>query len=112
MLFKYIKNTIQRLCPSCGKESLFDSWTKMKEKCNNCGIPFIQNSDSHWFFLLIIDRGLFIFPIVLGFYLNIKPMILIYLSLSLLVIFIIATPIRLAISLAFEFYLRNKLENN
>ena len=39
----------------------------MKKSCDKCGIDFIENNGDNWFFLLIIDRALFIFPIIIPF---------------------------------------------
>ena len=40
----------------------------MKKACNNCGIDLIENNVDNWFFLFVVDRALFIFPIVVAFY--------------------------------------------
>ena len=61
-------------------------------------------------FLLFIDRGLFIFPIIVAFYFEIDPRMIILLSLFLLAFFILITPFRLGVCLAFDFYLRSRME--
>ena len=45
----------------------------MKDKCSNCNIWFVEQNGDNWFFLLFIDRGLFIFPIIVGYYFNMRP---------------------------------------
>jgi len=110
LLFHYLKNTIFGYCPECGQEKLFLTWSKMKDQCSNCGIWFIERQGDHWFFLLFIDRGLFIFPIIVGYYFGLRPEMLIALCGLLLVMFIIATPFRLGLSLAFEYFMRTKIE--
>ncbi len=111
MLIKYLKNAILGCCPECGRDKLFLSWSKMKDKCQNCGIWFIERQGDNWFFLLFVDRGLFIFPIIVGYYFGLQPIMLISLCILLLVIFMVATPFRLGLSLAFEYFLRKKIQN-
>ena len=84
----------------------------MKDQCGNCGIWFIEKNGDNWFFLLFIDRGLFIFPIIVGYYFNMRPEGLIALGLLLMVTFIIATPFRLSLCLALELFLRRKFQKD
>ena len=62
------------------------------------------------FFLLIIDRALFIFPIIVAYYFDSGPMFIVMLSLILLVLFIIFTPMRLGLSFAFVYFFRVRSE--
>ena len=80
----------------------------MKDQCGNCGIWFIEKQGDNWFFLLFVDRGLFIFPIIVGYYFGLRPELLIALCLFLLVLFIVVTPFRLGLCLAFELFLEYK----
>ena len=82
---------------------------RKKKACNNYGIDLIENNGDNWFFLLIVDRALFIFPIVVAFYFEIHPKMIISLSLFLLILFIIITPFRLGICLGFDYYFRSKI---
>ena len=84
----------------------------MKDKCSNCSIWFVEQNGDNWFFLLFIDRGLFIFPIIVGYYFNMRPEGLIALCLLLMVTFIIATPFRLSLCLALELFLRQKFQKD
>jgi len=112
LFFHYLKNTLSGYCPNCGQDKIFFSWVKMKDKCNRCGIWFIEKNGDNWFFLLFIDRGLFIFPIIVGYFFDLKPENLIFLSIFILLAFIIATPLRLGLSLAFEYFIRTKINKN
>ena len=109
MLIQYLKNAAIGRCPECAEDKLFSSWSKMKDKCSNCGIWFIEKQGDNWFFLLFVDRGLFIFPIIVGYYFGLRPEVLIALCLFLLVLFIVVTPFRLSLCLAFEYFFRKKL---
>ena len=60
LLIKYASRGMLGKCPNCSKKRLFLSHYKMKKACNNCGIELIENNDNNWFFLLIVDRALFI----------------------------------------------------
>ncbi|MFL2983825.1 MAG: hypothetical protein ACJZ12_05475 [Candidatus Neomarinimicrobiota bacterium] len=112
MLFRYLKNTAFGFCPNCGVGEIFFSWSRMKDNCSNCGVRFIEKQGDQWFFLLFIDRGLFIFPIIVGYYFGLSPKMLIVLSIFLLVIFLIATPFRLGLSLAFDYFMRTKIRKD
>ena len=107
-----LKRTIAGLCLNCGEDNLFLKWARMKKSCSNCGIKFIEQNGDNWFFLLFIDRGLFIFPIIVSYYFGMEPKLLMLFSLLLLIMFIIATPFRLSICLALEFFVKNKFRNN
>tara|TARA_Y100001970_G_C13583460_1_gene532013 strand:- start:65 stop:403 length:339 start_codon:yes stop_codon:yes gene_type:complete len=109
-LLWYIKNCIKGVCPNCKKGKIFLTRFKIKNKCESCKLNFIEDHGDNWFFLLIIDRAIFIFPIIVAYYFNSEPKFIIILSLSLLLLFIIFTPIRLGISLAFVYYLRTKIK--
>jgi len=112
LLYSILKSSIYGFCPKCKKGSLFSRWSKLHERCNYCDIQFLKQNGDNWFFLLIIDRALFIFPIILLYYFNFNPYYIILLSLILLVFFIILTPIRIGISFGFEYYLKVKSGNN
>ncbi len=112
LLFQYLKNTVSGFCPNCGVGELFLSWSKMRDRCSHCNAWFIERQGDNWFFLLFIDRGLLIFPIIVGYYFSMRPEMLIAMCLILMVIFIIATPFRLGLSLAFEYFLRTKIQKD
>jgi len=110
LLGQYISRAAIGQCPNCSNFNIFSSHFKIKKSCNNCGVKFIEKNGDYWFFLLFIDRGLFIFPIIVAFYFEIDPRMIILLSLFLVVLFILITPFRLGLCLAFDFYLRSIME--
>ena len=109
LLIKYVAREIFGKCPNCSRKKIFLTRFKMKKSCDYCGINFIENNGDNWFFLLIIDRTLFIFPIVVAFYFEMNPKMIIVLSLFLLILFIIITPFRLGLCLGFDYYFRSKI---
>ena len=108
-LIKYIKNTASGMCPACGEVILFLNWFKMKEKCDTCDTYFIEKNGDNWFFLVFIDRAFFIFPIVIMLYFSFSKVYFIICSFIIILIFIFTTPLRLGISLTFDYYMRTKI---
>ena len=55
-------------CPQCGRGALFKRWNKTHDQCAVCGLKFLENQGDLWGLLLIIDRALFILPLVAMIY--------------------------------------------
>ena len=89
---------------------MFISRFKMRNRCDSFNLQFFEDNGDNWFFLLIIDRALFIFPIIVAYYFDSGPMFIVMLSLILLVLFIIFTPMRLGLSFAFVYFFRVRSE--
>jgi uncharacterized protein (DUF983 family) len=104
----FIKNIISGNCPNCFKEKIHRSWSKIREKCSICDFKFQENNGDNWFFLLFIDRALFIFPIVVGYYLQLSPYYLMALSVILLFLFLLFTPFRINLSITARYFLEKK----
>jgi len=96
---------IKGLCPKCGHGSIVQSRIAIKERCDSCGLKFIDQSGDGWVFLLFLDRALFIFPIVVCFYFGINIKAVIGLCIVLLCTFIWLTTQRLGVSLAIEYWI-------
>ena len=111
ILFSYMNCGILGLCPKCKTGKIFRTRFKMNNECESCNVNFNEDNGDNWFFLLIIDRALFIFPIIVAYYFGYGPKIIITISLILLFFFILFTPIRLGISLAFVYYFRTKIKS-
>ena len=82
----------------------------MRNICDTCNLQFFKDNGDNWFFLLIIDRAPIIFLIIVAHYFNFGPMFIIMVSLILLILFIIFTPMRLGLSFAFVYYFRVRSE--
>lgn len=110
MLLSYILCGLKGICPKCSNSKMFISRFKMRNRCDSCNLQFFEDNGDNWFFLLIIDRALFIFPIIVAYYFDSGPMFIVILSLILLVLFIIFTPMRLGLSFAFVYFFRVRSE--
>ena len=108
-MFTYIFKAIKGRCPKCNQVTLFASRFKINDTCSNCGLVFQDNNDGTWFFLLMIDRAFFIFPLVVLMYLGANPGLVIIIGVILILLLIAASPVRMGISVAIDYYLKTKL---
>ena len=72
-MFAHILNAINGKCPACEHQTLLADRFKIHDICSKCGLIFQDNDDGTWFFLLIIDRAFFIFPLVVLMYFDFDP---------------------------------------
>ena len=107
-MFKYIIKGIKGVCPKCDMKTLFHNKFKVNDKCCDCGLTFLSNDDGTWFFLLLIDRAFFIFPLVVLMYFGFEPLIFVFLALLLGSIFVFVSSIRLGIVVGLDYYLNSK----
>ncbi|MDG2373034.1 MAG: DUF983 domain-containing protein [Paracoccaceae bacterium] len=71
---KAIINGWRKCCPSCGKDSLFKSYLKVKTKCSNCQIElFHHRADDGPAYLTILIVGHVLAPLLLLTYTNFNP---------------------------------------
>src|SRR5690349_8442525 len=59
---------LHRKCPRCGQGALFKKWITLHERCPVCDLQYLQNQGDLWGSLLLIDRALFIFPLIVVIY--------------------------------------------
>ena len=59
-----IFNGAKMKCPHCGLGNLYKKGLLMHDKCSHCNLVYLKNYGDPFFFQAIIDRGLFVFPIV------------------------------------------------
>ena len=111
-LSKLIFLSIRGRCPCCNEKTLFLNLFRLNDCCENCEINFNTNDSGSWFFLLLIDRAFFIFPMVVMIYFGAPQILFIISSLMIFIIFIIATPIRLGICVAIDYYLEKRFKQN
>ena len=107
-MFKYIIKGIKGVCPKCDMKTLFHNKFKVNDKCRDCGLTFLSNDDGTWFFLLLIDRAFFIFPLVVLMYFGFEPLIFVFVALVLGSIFVFASSLRLGIAVAIDYYFNSK----
>ena len=58
----------QRRCPCCGKGPIYKGWLKLHDNCSACGLKYLQDQGDLWAYLLVVDRALFIFPLIILIY--------------------------------------------
>ena len=63
----------RKRCPHCARGSLFEKGVRLRDECLVCGIRFLRNQGDHWAFLLIVDRAIFILPLIVIIYLGLLP---------------------------------------
>jgi len=108
-MFKHIYSAITGKCPKCQHTTLFATRFKINDVCSNCGVVFQDNNDGTWFFLLLLDRAFFIFPLAVLMYFGVDPRRIYIIGALLVIIFIVISPIRMGISVAIDYYLKSKL---
>ncbi len=104
-LTKYIKLCFNGRCPKCAAKTLFYNLFRLNEDCLNCGLKFSSNESGSWFFLLLIDRALFIFPMVIMIYFEVSQQIFIVASILIFLLFILLSSFRLGFCFALDYYL-------
>ena len=59
---------MHRRCPQCGRGAIFKGWVKLHDHCSECGLLYLQDQGDLWAYLVVFDRALFIFPMVIMIY--------------------------------------------
>ena len=59
---------MRRKCPRCGQGALFKRWIALHERCAVCGLQYLRNQGDLWGYLLLVDRALFVFPLIVLIY--------------------------------------------
>ena len=108
MKCKYCKSQNSKIL----KEAVDIRYTGDKFKlciCSDCGIKFVEKPGDDWAFLLLLDRAVFIFPIIAIYYLSIDTITVftaVIIGVFFMISFIIFTPQRLGVSKAIEYWIR------
>ncbi len=111
MLLYHILSGLRGISPNYSQSKILISTKfKMRNKSDACNLQLFGDNGDNWFFLIIIDRAPFIFPIIVAYYFNAGLIFIIMLSFIVLVLFIIFTPTRLGLSFAFVYYFRVRSE--
>lgn len=75
-----------------------------------CGIELLRNQGDAWGFLLFLDRGAFIFPVVVGLYFGVhlwSPVLFALLGIAVAVLFVALTPNRYGACVALDYFTRS-----
>ena len=55
-------------CPRCGEGLLFKRYNILLDRCEVCGLKYLEDQGDLFGYLFLIDRGLFIFPLIVMIY--------------------------------------------
>jgi len=83
----------------------------MPEHCEQCGLKYLANEGDLWAYLIVLDRALFLFPLVVLIYFRLNNPESIWtwiISGALLFLFLYTLPHRNAISLGIDYVIRRK----
>lgn len=110
-LARFLCRGLARRCPRCGRGAMFERWTRMRDVCPVCGLRYLEDRGDPWAFLMIIDRAVFIFPIVVALYFGLHRaslQVFVVLGAGLGALFLLATPNRYGASVALVYWVRRR----
>jgi uncharacterized protein (DUF983 family) len=102
---------LRKKCPNCAKGALFHGWNRLNERCPVCNFKYLENEGDLWGYLLIVDRALFLLPIIVLLYFRLSNpnSAWFYIISGLLIFLLIYTlPHRNGMNLALDYYFRRK----
>lgn len=67
-LSRFLARGVRKRCPRCGVGGMFERGTRMRDACSHCGLVYLEDRGDPWAFLMLIDRAVFIFPLVVALY--------------------------------------------
>ena len=90
---------------------MFDGWLKLRDRCPACGLRFLENPGDPWVFLLLVDRGAFLFPLVAALFLGLHrvnlPLFLCFAGVVAAAL-VLTTPHRYGACVAIDYWTRVK----
>ena len=102
---------LRRRCPRCGEGRLFKRFNVMHERCAVCGLQYLENQGDLLGYLVVLDRALFIFPLVAMLFLRlyVPSSRWFYVACVLSVLGLVFTlPQRTGVSVALDYLLRRQ----
>ena len=108
-LWPFLFRGLAKRCPRCGRGFMFESWTRMRERCPACELRYLEDRGDPWAFLMVIDRAAFIFPLVVALYFKlhlISLSLFVAFGVALGVVFLLTTPNRYGVSVALVYWTR------
>ena len=102
---------IRRRCPRCGKGKLFRRYNIMVERCDVCGLKYLQDQGDLFGYLFLIDRAVFIAPLIVMIYFRAwVPNQMWFYGLCVVMLFALfyTLPHRTGMSIALEYLFRRK----
>lgn len=106
---RFVARGAARRCPRCGSGALFVRGARMRERCSDCDLVYLEDRGDPWAFLMIIDRVAFIFPLVAALYFGLHRASLagfVVFGAALGALFLATTPNRYGISVALVHWTR------
>lgn len=58
----------RRRCPQCGEGKIYQGWLKLHDRCAHCDLKYLKDQGDLWGSLVVVDRALFLFPLVVLIY--------------------------------------------
>ena len=101
----------RKKCPQCGQGALFRRWITLHDYCSICGLKYLENQGDLWGYLLLIDRGLFILPLIVMIYFRLYNPYSVWFYLfggALIFALIFTLPHRNGVCLAVDYLIRRK----
>jgi len=103
---------LRRRCPRCGEGAVFKGWIKMHDNCGACGLRFLRNQGDLTGYLVVVDRGVFIFPLIalifIRLYFDYPRWFYWAVAVGLVVAFFYTMPVRNSLGLALDYYVRRR----
>ena len=56
----------RKRCPRCGEGRLFRRFNILHKSCSVCGLQYLEDQGALFGYLFLIDRALFLFPLIGG----------------------------------------------
>jgi len=106
-----LQRGLRQRCPCCGEGRVFAGWLKLHDRCERCGLKYLANEGDLWAYLILLDRAIFLFPLVVMIYFRLNNPDSIWtwiISGVLLLLFLYTLPHRNAISLGIDYVIRRK----
>jgi uncharacterized protein (DUF983 family) len=103
----------RKTCPRCGRGRLFRRFNVMHERCDACGLKYLDNEGDLFGYLFVLDRALFILPLIalVFFRVYVPSSRWFYVVWGLLMIGLVWTlPHRSGMSVALDYYFRRRRE--
>jgi uncharacterized protein (DUF983 family) len=58
----------RKRCPRCGQGRLFKRYNILHDRCDVCGLKYLEEQGALFGYLFLIDRALFLFPLIVMIY--------------------------------------------
>ena len=103
---------LKKKCPHCGAGDVFKGWIKMHDTCGACGLRFLGNQGDLMAYLVVVDRGVFIFPLIALIYIRLykdyPASFYVIVCIGLIAAFFATLPVRNSLGLGLDYLARRK----